>query len=442
MKRILFFTMLAAVLALTACGGESTSSTAPAISILPLPADVEAGQSVTLTVTVKNTEIVWPSATEVSGTFTTSGNQANWTPPANVGETYEFTVKAKADTTKKATVKIKITAAKNGGETSAYWSDAYSQNSLHGKVKTVEEWREGSDNYQKMEFAENGNLLKDLSYSGHNTPLDDDDKIRNGGILKYDSQNRMTKVEYYSNGKLSEVVEFTYGGAHSHNVYLPAYLRLSDANDDVAWALGVVWDGSAYRGLGKLLEFGKGIIFAADITGINYRHYEGAVSKYSVSAECVSATTNELVFDITEKRQSGKVESSKIFVATQSSYPARIEFENTSGKRSGVFDVDIKFDSGGVPTKVTGASYKSSVVSEFAVKSGFLSMTSTTAKGGTLEYAYNDHGHVSSQSGGIEDASYTYEYDDNSNWIEQTEKYKLGDGWWGGVTTLREYTYW
>ncbi|MGC4028556.1 MAG: CotH kinase family protein [Steroidobacteraceae bacterium] len=101
---------------LAACGGGGNdgstgngngTGTAPAVSlsITPIVAQVQSGDSVTLTVTAANTDIVWP--TSVAGTFTHTGNTATYTPPSVAGR-YEFTVKASADSAKTATAVVQV----------------------------------------------------------------------------------------------------------------------------------------------------------------------------------------------------------------------------------------------------------------------------------------------------------------------------------------------
>jgi len=77
------------------------------ISISPTTARIRAGQTVKLTVTTQNTGINWPAASGAAGSFTTSGNEVTWTPPSVVG-TYNFTVTAAADTSKKATAQVTV----------------------------------------------------------------------------------------------------------------------------------------------------------------------------------------------------------------------------------------------------------------------------------------------------------------------------------------------
>jgi len=109
---------LAATLALTlliACGGDKENfKPAPpvvTIAISPDKANVEAGKSVQITVTsTGGTDIIWPKMTGgagVEGEYTPINNLAIYTPPPVAG-TYDFTVKAKADTTKTATAKITV----------------------------------------------------------------------------------------------------------------------------------------------------------------------------------------------------------------------------------------------------------------------------------------------------------------------------------------------
>jgi len=68
---------------------------------------IRAGQSVILTVTPQNTGVNWPAAAEIAGSFTRSGNEVTWTPPAIDG-TYSFTVTAAADASKHATAYVTV----------------------------------------------------------------------------------------------------------------------------------------------------------------------------------------------------------------------------------------------------------------------------------------------------------------------------------------------
>lgn len=109
---------------LAACGGgqDSQPAAAPpavsspvdtpeaeapavAISITPSATTLEPGESVTLTVTAQNTAIVWPGS--VDGSFVPNGTSVTYTPPAIAGS-YEFTVVAQQDPSKRATAKVEL----------------------------------------------------------------------------------------------------------------------------------------------------------------------------------------------------------------------------------------------------------------------------------------------------------------------------------------------
>ena len=102
------------LLMLFGCGGggrtpDPTPEPAPTVSI-SISAErgrVRAGQSVKLTVAAQNTGIAWPPASATGGSFTITGNEAIWTPPAVEGA-YGFTVTAAADTSKKATAQVTV----------------------------------------------------------------------------------------------------------------------------------------------------------------------------------------------------------------------------------------------------------------------------------------------------------------------------------------------
>ena len=85
----------------------TVTSPPASISISAEPDRIRAGQSVKLTATAQNTGVTWPSAYDVAGSFTASGNEATWTPPATEG-TYCFTVKASADASKTATACVEV----------------------------------------------------------------------------------------------------------------------------------------------------------------------------------------------------------------------------------------------------------------------------------------------------------------------------------------------
>jgi hypothetical protein len=63
-------------------------------------------------VTARNTEIIFPA--DVQGSFTVTNNQVTYTPPAIAG-TYEFTVTASADATKKATARVTVDDSRTKG---------------------------------------------------------------------------------------------------------------------------------------------------------------------------------------------------------------------------------------------------------------------------------------------------------------------------------------
>jgi hypothetical protein len=105
------FLVMAFMLLMPACSSKSDPA---AISILPATASVNAGNSVTLSVTAQNTEITWPTLPESEGHFTTDGNQAVYFAPetASADFTVNFTVTATADSTKTATAQISVLVPK------------------------------------------------------------------------------------------------------------------------------------------------------------------------------------------------------------------------------------------------------------------------------------------------------------------------------------------
>ena len=94
---------------LAACGDMVEDSTVN-IAISPQRTNVELGDSVELTVTAKNTAIIWPEHDAVEGSFTISGNKAKYMPPSIIG-TYKFTVAAEANASKTTTATITVVYA-------------------------------------------------------------------------------------------------------------------------------------------------------------------------------------------------------------------------------------------------------------------------------------------------------------------------------------------
>jgi protein-disulfide isomerase len=93
------------------CGGNNSGSGDKTVSvtITPVDASVIAGQSITLTVTPKNTDVVWPTTTAVSGKYSLNGNTVTYTPPASpVPHTYDFKVTAEANSLKTAVAKVTV----------------------------------------------------------------------------------------------------------------------------------------------------------------------------------------------------------------------------------------------------------------------------------------------------------------------------------------------
>ena len=79
------------------------------VSISPMEKTIEAGSvPVILTVTAVNTDITWPAPAGIAGAFTQNGNTITWNLP-HIPGTYEFTVTAAADSSKKATARITVT---------------------------------------------------------------------------------------------------------------------------------------------------------------------------------------------------------------------------------------------------------------------------------------------------------------------------------------------
>jgi hypothetical protein len=102
--------VLALSLAFVSCGGSSKPDPVPpppqvSIGITPNTTSIKPTKSAVLTVTARNTEIIFPA--DVQGSFTVTNNQVTYTPPSIAG-IYEFTVIASADATKKATARVTV----------------------------------------------------------------------------------------------------------------------------------------------------------------------------------------------------------------------------------------------------------------------------------------------------------------------------------------------
>ena len=97
------------LLFMTACGDEPQDKTV-SIAISPTSKNVELGDSVELTVTAKNTAIIWPDHGEIEGNFTINGMKAKYMPPSITG-TYRFTVAAEANPSKTVTARISVVYA-------------------------------------------------------------------------------------------------------------------------------------------------------------------------------------------------------------------------------------------------------------------------------------------------------------------------------------------
>jgi formylglycine-generating enzyme required for sulfatase activity len=107
MKKTLSFLLLSTLLLiLIGCrndGNRETASSPVSLDISPRTATVETGTVVTLTVTARNTKIIWPET--VAGSYTKNSDMAIWTLPSEAG-IYEFTVAAAADADMTARAKV------------------------------------------------------------------------------------------------------------------------------------------------------------------------------------------------------------------------------------------------------------------------------------------------------------------------------------------------
>ena len=120
MKRIASFSGLLLFISIltTGCGsnssnndriniGSGTTGGSVFIDISTAAKVIEAGESVTITITTVNTSITWPEKTGTTANYTQTGNTVVWTPPPFVGR-YEFIVKATADSTRTATTTVTV----------------------------------------------------------------------------------------------------------------------------------------------------------------------------------------------------------------------------------------------------------------------------------------------------------------------------------------------
>ena len=195
------------------------SSQNQGISISPRTTSIEAGKSVALNVTANNTGIIWPTA--VQGSFTTpvsvSANvyQTIYTPPAIAG-TYDFTVTAATDATKKGTARITVTGVPtvinypeaehtwvyginngglmlggffdNAGNEKAFTTDGHTYTPINNPDATGDTWGYGINDsghilgyYEKGYFLKAGNRYESLAnYQGMPT---DYTGINNDGRL-------------------------------------------------------------------------------------------------------------------------------------------------------------------------------------------------------------------------------------------------------------------
>ena len=97
------------LLFLTSCISEQEDKTVK-IAISPTSKTAELGDSVELTVTAKNTGIIWPDSSEIDGSFTVKGDKVTYMPPLSTGA-YKFTVAAEANPSKRVTAKITVVYA-------------------------------------------------------------------------------------------------------------------------------------------------------------------------------------------------------------------------------------------------------------------------------------------------------------------------------------------
>jgi hypothetical protein len=174
MNKCLSTAILALSFALISCSGGKDNPAPPpppqvSIGITPNTATAKPTKSVELAVTARNTDIIFP--TDVQGSFTVTNNQVTYTPPSIAG-TYEFTVTASADTTKKATARITVDDSRTKG---------YLIQSLAEVCKDIV-----NKEIPESEWSAKGQLIKDAFVHGWqydsysvNIPFTTDE-IRNG----------------------------------------------------------------------------------------------------------------------------------------------------------------------------------------------------------------------------------------------------------------------
>jgi hypothetical protein len=311
-------------------------------------------------------------------------------------------------------------------ETSTYWSDAYRQHQLKGKVKTIktfgmalsfDEWKVVNGNYDFLEFDNNGNLIREGDVESGSTRF-------RGSYLFYDAQNRLTKLNYgnfasvenMSGDEVVEVLELGYDG-NKHNIYFPTNFALDD------------------------LRLQKGI------TSLFYKEKD----KIWADIKCTSVSSNHLTFE-------GKFAGApiKVEVDCEGNYPAHFEMEAMVDtipidERMQPL-VNATFGAGGLPVKVEEFFFNT--VAEFTTIAGFLLIAKEfklNTPNKYTEYQYNEKGDIiykkDIENGEIvREIRYAYsEYDSHGNWIKQTSEQKDKGGEWFVLWSngkLREITYW
>ncbi len=289
---------------------------------------------------------------------------------------------------------------------STFWSDAYRQHQLNGKVKSVKTRRGDRDFYNYLEFDQQGNLLKNVTLE------DDNPGYYYGLVLTYDGQNRLTKAVYGDNEEAVEVAEFGYDGSHS--AYIPTNIYSMED-----------------------LRLQKGV------TSVKYQIQD----REPLMVSCKEVSGNRIIFEGTAGALATYLgDISRLEVECSGAYPAHIRFLDKTALHS---EADVTFGSDGMPTKVTYTlKDDEKVITEYTSAGGFLLMVKQYEESDPDDcnvYRYNDKGIMEGYTTSLgAEYRFLYQYDAKGNWTQKEEEYRYSSGgdWEQRATIKREYTYW